>query len=183
MTTSGKNTYLQEIVSGEPIPKGKLAYFRGRLKYRLYNLVIEKFADMEKSQGLTKAELARRIGCKPEQITRRLGAPGNWTLDTVSDLLLGIAGEELVIDSRPLLKNVKKAETHLSKISDEKITTKSSPEPAKKERDAFTAFCRYEEQTMTKYGSNYKKETSATSYYSIRKNKAENNKTIASLVG
>src|SRR5947209_2537173 len=39
----------------------------------------------------------------PEVITRLLGAPGNWTLETISDLLLGIAGEELEPTSSSLL--------------------------------------------------------------------------------
>jgi hypothetical protein len=68
------------------------AYFRARLKNRLYDLVLTKFAAQS---GLTRAILARRMGKKPEVVSRLLGAPGNWTLDTVSDLLLAIAGEEL----------------------------------------------------------------------------------------
>jgi hypothetical protein len=42
---------------------------------------------------ISKADLARRIGRKPEQISRWLGAAGNWTIDTVSDLLLGMSAE------------------------------------------------------------------------------------------
>lgn len=42
---------------------------------------------------MNRADLARKIGRKPEQITRWLGAPGNWTSDTVSDLLLGLGCE------------------------------------------------------------------------------------------
>ena len=70
----GKGRYLQECwrTSGNAE------------RLRLYEAVIKEFLE----SGVTKAELARRIGRKPEQITRWLGAPGNWTLDTVSDLLL-----------------------------------------------------------------------------------------------
>lgn len=92
MSTS-QTPFLTEILEGEAIPLGKLAYFRERLRNRLHQLVIREFVRQEDIQRLTRAELARRIGRAPEQITRWLGAPGNWTLDTVSDLMLGMGTE------------------------------------------------------------------------------------------
>lgn len=92
MTAFRQNTFLSEIISGEPIPIGKLAYFRARLADRIYELVLEKYISLEET-GFTKAELARRINRKPEQITRWFGSPGNWTIETVSDLLLGMGCE------------------------------------------------------------------------------------------
>ena len=94
MKTTQHPPFLSEIAIGEPIPVNKLAFFQARLRNRLFDLVLKRFLEHQNS-GLTKAELARRIGKSPEQITRLLGAPGNWTLDTASDLLIGIAGEEL----------------------------------------------------------------------------------------
>lgn len=93
MTTSQENSFLSEIQSGEPIPVAKLAYFRGRLSNRIHALVLEEFARLENEKKITRAELARRIARKPEQITRWLGTPGNWTFDTFSDLLLGMGCE------------------------------------------------------------------------------------------
>jgi hypothetical protein len=92
MSTS-QMQFLTEILEGEVIPLGKLAYFRERLRNRLHQLVIREFVRQEDINRLTRAELARRIGRAPEQITRWLGAPGNWTLDTVSDLMLGMGTE------------------------------------------------------------------------------------------
>ncbi len=43
--------------------------------------------------GLTRSKLAKRLGKRPEQITRWLAAPGNLTLDTISDLLLTMNAE------------------------------------------------------------------------------------------
>jgi len=108
MNTLKPTSFLFEITERKPIPLNKLAYFQARLRYNLYDFIVSKFKEMEKDQGLTKAELARRIGCKPEQITRRLGAPGNWTLDTISDLLIGIAGEELEPKSNSVLGRAKR---------------------------------------------------------------------------
>ncbi len=93
MTTSRQTPFLSEIQDGGPIPLGKLAFFRERFRDRLYELVLSEFLARE-AEGLTKAEVARRIGRRPEQVTRWLGAPGNWTLETVSDLLLAISAAE-----------------------------------------------------------------------------------------
>lgn len=93
MTTSQQNTFLSDLFTRESIPIGKLAYFRGRLSNRIHELVLEAFAHLEAAGGITRADLARRIGKKPEQITRWLGNPGNWESDTVSDLLLGMGFE------------------------------------------------------------------------------------------
>jgi hypothetical protein len=81
------------LLKDDEIPVGKLAYFRERLKNRLHELIFLEFLRQEDTYGLTKAELGRRIGKPPERITRLLSAPGNWTLETVSDLLLGMASE------------------------------------------------------------------------------------------
>lgn len=102
MITSQETAPLSEIESRKTVPPVVLSYFQARLKNRLHDFIISKFFEMEKSHGLTKADLARRIGRKPEVITRLLGAPGNWTLDTVSDLLIGISSEELEIFSSPI---------------------------------------------------------------------------------
>jgi hypothetical protein len=106
MITSPRTSFLYEIAARLPIPLEKRAYFHARLINRIYAFVLDKFLEKQKSESLTKAELARRIGRKPEVITRLLGAPGNWTLETVSDLLLGIAGEELEPASSSLLDRV-----------------------------------------------------------------------------
>lgn len=93
MTTSQPTSFLSEILSAGRIPVGKLAYFRARLSNRLHEIVLMVFAKLEQEGKINKAELARRIGRKPEQVTRWLGAPGNWTIETVSDLLLGMGYE------------------------------------------------------------------------------------------
>jgi hypothetical protein len=91
MTTYQETSISSKLTSGDPLSVGVLGYFRERQRLRLYELVMREFL----RTGITKAELARRMGRKPEQITRWLGAPGNWTLDTISDLLLAISGGEL----------------------------------------------------------------------------------------
>lgn len=93
MTTTSPTSFLSEIISGEDIPPGKLEYFRSRLSNRLHEIIIDEFVRLSETKKITKADLARRIGKSPAQITRWLGAPSNWTLDTVSDLALGMGCE------------------------------------------------------------------------------------------
>jgi len=98
MISSASLTIRSEVEQRSP-SAGTRAYFQARTRNKLYDFVLRRFL-AEKRNGLTKAVLARRIGRKPEAITRLLGAPGNWTIDTVCDLLLGISGEELLPDAR-----------------------------------------------------------------------------------
>lgn len=100
MTTS-QTQFFTELTAGHtgpPIPQGERAYFQARLRNRVFNFILEKFMDEQKN-GLTKASLARRIGKTSDLINRWLGAPSNLTLDTISDLLLGITAEELQLTS------------------------------------------------------------------------------------
>jgi hypothetical protein len=89
--------------SGPTIPEAKRVYFQTRLRNRLFNFILGRFVQ-EQNNGLTKAKLARRIGKPPEMINRWLGSPSNLTIDTVSDLLLGICAEELAPQSETLLE-------------------------------------------------------------------------------
>ena len=68
-------------------------YFRERNRNRIHSAVISAFAKLVESRKLTKRELAVRLGKEPSQVTRWLSGPGNWTLDTVSDLLLAMGAE------------------------------------------------------------------------------------------
>lgn len=69
-------------------------YFQERLRNRLYDLVIKEFEQYQEA-GHNQVQLANRLGKRSEQISRWLSSPGNLTLDTVSDLLLGLSGAEL----------------------------------------------------------------------------------------
>lgn len=102
MNTSQKGRFLSEVLNDEKIPLGTLSYFRERFRDHLYDLVMEEFLKQDAEAGLTRADVARRIGRRPEQITRWFGAPGNWTLETVSDLLLAIAKSEPDVRLNPL---------------------------------------------------------------------------------
>lgn len=102
MTTSRKKPFLSDVLGSDRIPLGTLSYFRERFRDRLYDLVMEEFLKQQTESGLTRAEVARRISRRPEQVTRWFAAPGNWTLETVSDLLLAVAKSEPDVTLWPL---------------------------------------------------------------------------------
>lgn len=85
---------LSEILEGGKLSNATLGYFRQRLRNRLHQFILREFIARQR-EGLTQADVARILGRRPEQIHRWLGSPGNWTSDTVSDLLLAISKAEL----------------------------------------------------------------------------------------
>jgi hypothetical protein len=95
MNTYPKTSTLCKPKGTSLIPVSTLGYFRARNRWRAYDLVLTEFKNSE----LTKADLARRLGKRPEVVSRLLGAPGNWGLDTVSDLLFAISGAAVVYNT------------------------------------------------------------------------------------
>lgn len=88
MSTSLKRRSLSKPRNGERIALYDLAFVRSRNRNKVHSLLLEEF---DKS-GLSKAEVAKMLGKRPEQITRWLSGPGNLTLDTISDLIFAIRG-------------------------------------------------------------------------------------------
>jgi len=77
----------------EPISAREIFYFRQRQKNKVFQSVLEYFVSLAEKGQITKKELAEKLGKDPAQITRWFNAPGNWTLDTISDLLLAMGAE------------------------------------------------------------------------------------------
>jgi transcriptional regulator with XRE-family HTH domain len=124
---------------GPRIPAAKLAYFQERLRGRIFAFILGRFLEEQKN-GLTQAKLARRIGKTSDLINRWLGAPSNLTVDTISDLLIGIGAEELNLSSASLLNRAPVNYSHLddvpsiqdtsSEMSGQPIATSSAMESA-----------------------------------------------------
>jgi hypothetical protein len=87
MTTS-RTTFLSDPIPGERVSPDTFHYWRARAKREAYDLVLGEF----KKSGITKTELARRLGKTLPEVSRMLGGPANWTIATVSDLLFAITG-------------------------------------------------------------------------------------------
>lgn len=88
MNTSRQTFALSKPVGNEPIPARTFAYLQTRNRLRIFKVIQEAFEHAK----ITKTALAERMNKDPGQLNRMLSAPGNWTLDTVSDLLFAING-------------------------------------------------------------------------------------------
>lgn len=88
MNTSRTIARLSEPIGDNRIPPNSLVYMQERTKLKLFDLIHERLS----ASGLSQADLARRLGKGTDQVCRLLGAPGNWTLETVSNLLFAIEG-------------------------------------------------------------------------------------------
>jgi hypothetical protein len=75
-----------------PIPAAQLGFVGRKLRNDLHHLVLDAF----QKSGLTQAELADRLGADKSLVCRQLGAPGNWTIDTVAKMLFAINGSYVV---------------------------------------------------------------------------------------
>jgi hypothetical protein len=132
--TTFQTQFLSEVAAGfagPPIPSPKRAYFQQRLRNRVFSFLLNKFL-IAQSKGLTKAMLARRTGSTPDLVSRRLGAPSNMTLDVICDLLLGISGEEVELESSSPLAKVENNYSlydELSSIPDIEEETATQPLP------------------------------------------------------
>jgi hypothetical protein len=103
MSTSQRMSLLSELAGDEPLSEATLLYLEQRAHGQFYDYVLKKFEDEQKRSGLTKASLARRIRKGSDQVNRWLASPGNWTIGTASRLLAGIAAQEALLTSAPLI--------------------------------------------------------------------------------
>ena len=102
--------------------------FRQRQRNRYSIWSVRNFAS-----GLAQA-VARRMGRRPEVVSRMLGAPGNWRLDTVSDLLFAISGAEAAFTTRyPMAESAPDAAAPADAVA-----TPAAPSPAPTARDGRT---------------------------------------------
>lgn len=69
------------------------AYMRARTRNNFHEAVMTAFLAAQAERGLTKLDVARRLGVDPAQVTRWMSGPGNWTIDTVTRLLLAMDAE------------------------------------------------------------------------------------------
>lgn len=96
MTSFLKRRSLSKPEQGVKIHPFDLGYVRTRNKNKAHSLLLEIFEE----SNLSKADLAKMLDKKPEQITRWLAGPGNLKLDTLSDLIFAMKGEFFVVNCK-----------------------------------------------------------------------------------
>lgn len=76
----------------EQLSKRSLGYATEQAREQLFDMVTQSYIEA----GVSKATIARRLGKDPAQISRLLSASGNWTIDTVAEILFAIDGSFFV---------------------------------------------------------------------------------------
>lgn len=77
----------------DPIQKRDLFYHRERNRHRAHSSLLGLFKRLAQALGLKQTDLASRTGKDPAQIARIFNGQKNITLDTLSDLFLGMGYE------------------------------------------------------------------------------------------
>lgn len=97
---SKKTSWICEIRDSIPLAPRHFGYFERKLRNDFHAAILKLFRQ-QADAGMTKADLARKLDKRPEQITRWLSAPGNWTFDTAAALALAM-GSRFEIRAVPL---------------------------------------------------------------------------------
>jgi len=91
MTTS-RQTLMTSISCLEDLKlsPSQLGYFHGLAQNEAHEVIFRLFLRMSEDEGVTRSFMAKRLDKEPAQITRWLGASGNWTLDTFTNLAIAM---------------------------------------------------------------------------------------------
>lgn len=73
--------------------KSDIYYQRRRLQNNIYHDVMDRFVELAQTKGLTKKQLAESIDKDTGWLSKTFSKPGNWTLRTISDLLIAMESE------------------------------------------------------------------------------------------
>ena len=116
MPTSPK-TLMKSAVSLEDVAISPviIGYFDGAVQSEAHEAVLNAFLKMAEEEGITRSFVARRLNKPREQITRWLGGPGNWTLDTLTNLALAIGYRPRISLER--LSSIRQPNAHHPAIS------------------------------------------------------------------
>lgn len=77
----------------EQIPKAALKYAALSLQADVYRVLVYTFAKKAATDGLTLDIMAARLGWKVAKLEKLFAAPGDWTLDIISDIALSMECE------------------------------------------------------------------------------------------
>lgn len=91
MITSRQAQLISPILEWKTIPEDTLVYFEETLRHRLHSAILDAFKRRVLERNLTQKELAKRIHKSPVTINRWLSTASNLTLDSISDLMVGLA--------------------------------------------------------------------------------------------
>jgi hypothetical protein len=88
-----------------------VSYYRQRTRNRAWEAVVTALDRAHDINSTKRKDIADYLGVPPSQISRWLSGPSNWTLDTITDLLLA-AGCEMDFQPVRFDERARKNEFH-----------------------------------------------------------------------
>lgn len=88
MTTTSQTSFLDRPTGDERIPERALGYVTEAAREEMFDMIATACVEA----GVMRSQIAKRLGKDPAVVTRQLSAPGNWTIDTISEYLFAING-------------------------------------------------------------------------------------------
>jgi len=123
MITTRQRQFLSPILEWKPIPRDTLVYFEEELRRRLHSVILDAFKRRVIELGLTQKKLAKRIHKSPVTINRWLSTSSNLTLDSISNLMVGLGMSFDSFPFTPIEKTLDDAE-HRVRMAEETIKLK-----------------------------------------------------------
>lgn len=108
MSTFPDHSPLAEPVDDAVIDQFTMSYMKGLARDRAHQLLLDAFIE----SGLTKTELAKRLGADKSRVSRILSYAGNITIDTIGEFLFAIDGSTPQIDRCWPLRDGATNQTH-----------------------------------------------------------------------
>jgi hypothetical protein len=121
----------------EPIDPAMLGYFHALSQDEAHGAILGLFRSLAEEGQVTRAFIARRLNKSPEQVTRWLSAPGNWTLDTFTNLALAMGHKPTL--GTEAIRGLRQANEHhpaVSRIKRDKTGPRETSPPAATEGSA-----------------------------------------------
>ncbi|MBX9467051.1 MAG: hypothetical protein KL839_03985 [Rhizobium sp.] len=88
LSTSHQTSLLAEPEGDARIPAATLGYVTEMAREEVFDMIATACVEA----GVQRSQIARRLGKDPATVTRLLSAPGNYTIDTVAEMLFAING-------------------------------------------------------------------------------------------
>lgn len=102
-----------------------LGYFHAMSQDEAHELIVDLFQRLALEKKVTRAFVARRLHKRPEQVTRWLSAPGNWTSETFTNLALALGHKpKLALESLADIEAGNERANDGEPVEDTKLSTK-----------------------------------------------------------
>lgn len=88
-------------MTDKPISKARRTYARTEARLTIIGAVTKLYEELAASGKVNQSRIAERLGVSRSRISRLLSGPGNWTIDTVGDLLAAMDGKITDVRVRP----------------------------------------------------------------------------------